>query len=239
VGKVRIYRWVWLLMCTALAAAGLLTGLAASPAALGSVAVAAMIVGAIVAFAVRCVTEPEPGDGRAVFVLRGASVTALATAAAFGLAVALGEIFFLVALSVGLSAPPLVGRCYRWLDSRPRPSAAQFGAAMGAAAWASPGYVPVGPGAPAGPAGQLWLLTDEQLCERWRTSCVDLPAQPSMIARVSAVEERRELLAEIERRNPAGFRAWITSEPRPATLHTHLRVTPLSCDQVDWDTLLP
>jgi hypothetical protein len=60
-----------------------------------------------------------------------------------------------------------------------------------------------------------------------------------MIARLGAVEERRELLAEIERRNPAGFQVWITSEPRPATLHTHLHVTPANRDQVDWDTLLP
>jgi hypothetical protein len=243
-----IYRLVWLLMCAALAVTGLLTGLAVSPAALGSVAVAAVIVGAIVAFALCCVTEPEPEGGRAAFVLRGASLTALATSAAFGLAVALGGNFFLVALCVVLSAPPLVGRYYRWLDSAPRPSAAQFGAAMGAAAWAAPGFVPVGPGAPTGrgrateptgPAAHLRLLTDEELCERWRISCVHLPAQPSMVARVGAVEERRELLEEIERRNPAGFLAWITSEPRPATLHAHLSGTPTSREQVDWDTLLP
>ena len=241
----RIYWLAWLLMCTALAVTGLLTGLAVSPAALGSVAVAAVIVGAIVAFTMWCVTEPKPESSGAALVIRGATLTALATTSAFGLAVALGGNFFLVAICAVLSAPPLVGRYYRWLDSAPTPSAAQFGAAMGAAAWATPGYAPVRPGAPVGQGraigqtAQMWLLTDEELCERWRASCVDLPAQPSMIARVGAVLERRALLEEIERRNPAGFQAWITSEPRPATLHTHLRVTPISRAQVDWDALLP
>jgi hypothetical protein len=52
------------------------------------------------------------------------------------------------------------------------------------------------------------------------------------------VEERRELLAEIERRNPAGFLAWITSEPRPATLHAYLSDTSATCARIDWETLL-
>ncbi len=235
----RIYRLVWLLMCTALAVTGLLTRLAGSPATLGSVAIAAVIVGAVVAFAVWCVTEPKPESRCAAFVLRRAALTALATSAAFGCAVALGGNFFLVALCVVLSAPPLVGRYYRWLDSAPRPSAAQFGAAMGAAAWASPGSVPVGSGPPAAPTGLLWRLTDEELCERWRSNCVHLPELPLMIARAGAVEERRELLEEIERRNPAGFLAWITSEPRPATLRAHLSGTSSGRAQVDWDSLLP
>ena len=231
-----IYRLVWLLMCTALAMTGLLAGLAVSPAALGSVAVTALVAGAVVAFAVWCVTEPEPGSSRAAFVVRGAALTALAVTAAPGLAVALGGNFLLVALWVVLSAPSLVGRYYRWLDSAPRPSAEQLGAVMGAAAWPAPGCVPVGHGSPTGP---LWLVTDEELCERWRTSCMELQAQSSMISRVGTVEERRALLEEIERRNPAGFLVWITSEPRPATLHAHLSRTPTGRTHVDWDALLP
>jgi hypothetical protein len=249
---VRIYRLVWLLMCTALATTGLLTGLAVSPSALGTVAIAALITGAVVAFATWCVIEPKPDITGAAFALRGAAITALTTAAAFGLAVAVGWDFFPVALWVVLSAPALVGRYFRWLASAPRPSAAQFGAVMSAAAWASPGYVPVGPaGTPTGsgtateptgpnrPSARLWRLTDAELCERWRASCIHLPSQPSMIAHLGAVDERRELLAEIERRNPAGFLTWVTSEPRPVTLRAHLSATLIRRPQVDWDKLLP
>jgi hypothetical protein len=239
---VRIYRLVWVLMCTLLAVIGLLTGLAVSPTAMGSVAVAAVVVGAVVAFAVWCVNEPEPDSSRAAFVLRGAALTALAATAAIGLAVALGGNFLLVALCVLLSSPQVVGRYCRWLDSAPPPSAGRFGAAMAAAAWASPGYVPVVPRAPdesAEPGGQLRLLTDEELCQRWRANCAALVEQHSPIVRIGAVEGRRALLEEIERRNPAGFLVWIISEPRPATLLTHLSGTTTSRCHVDWDTLLP
>jgi hypothetical protein len=55
----------------------------------------------------------------------------------------------------------------------------------------------------------------------------------------ATVEARRELLEEIERRNPDGFLAWIASEPRPATLQAHLSDIPAGRTKVDWDTLLP
>jgi hypothetical protein len=233
---VRIYRLVWLLMCTALVVPGLLVGAVVMPAALGVVAISAMVVGAVVAFAVSGAAEPRYDGSRARFVLRGAVLTGLVAAAAPGLAVALDANFLLVALLAALSSPPLVGRYYRWLDSAPRPSGGPFDAALTAMAWASPGYLPV---EPAGAVGELRLLSDEELCQRWRTSCVALPAQSSMSTRIGAVEERRQLLDEIERRNPAGYWAWITSDgPRQATLLGHLSNTPDSADRVDWDTLL-
>jgi hypothetical protein len=121
-----------------------------------------------------------------------------------GLLEGLGGNLLFVALCMALSAPPLVGRCCRWLDPAPPASTAQLRAALGAAAWASPEYVPVDLGVPAGSAGQLRLLTDEELCERWRTSCAALLEHGSPLAG-GEVEYRRELLDELERRNPAGF----------------------------------
>jgi hypothetical protein len=47
------------------------------------------------------------------------------------------------------------------------------------------------------------------------------------------------MLDELEVRNPAGFLAWITSEPRPATLEAYLSGTTMDRCDVDWDTLLP
>ncbi len=230
----RIFRMVWQSMCTALVVTGLMAGLAVAPSAMGSVALAAAVIGCVFAFAVWCVIEPELPSSRAAFVLRGAAFTAVAATATPGLAVVLGGNLLLVALCVVLSSPQLVGRYYRWLESAPRPSAAQFGAAMTAADWASPRYVPVGV------ASQLRLLTDEELCQRWRHSCVELPAQSSMIPGIGTVEERRFLLEEIERRNPDGFAVWIASDPpRAATLLAHLTESPPSHAQLDWDMLLP
>jgi hypothetical protein len=227
---VRIYRVVWQSMCVALAVVGVLTGLAVSPVSVASVVISAAVVGAIVAFALWTVTEPDPGHSVGAFVARAAALTAVTTAAAFGLAVAVGANSFAVALCVLLSCPRLVGRYCSWLESAPKPSTAQFGAAMAAAAWASPGYVPVAA------STDLRLLSNEELCQRWRTSCVDLPAQASVISRMGAVEERRCLLDEMERRHPAGFGAWLTSDaPRSATLLAHLTLTPTSRDPVDWD----
>jgi hypothetical protein len=239
----RIYRSVWLASCTAFVMLGLLVGLAVSPAAVGAASFWATIVGATVAFAVSFDGDIELGSGRGEFVLRGAALGVSVVAGAPGLVVALGAHFFVVVLLLTVSSPPMLGRCLRWLHSAPWPSAEQFGAAMTAAAWASPGCAPMVSDAPsesARLAGALQRLSDEELCQRWQRSCGELAAQSSVIARIGAVEERRGLLEELERRNPAGYVAWIISEaPRSATLLGHLSDMSGAPPRIDWDAMLP
>jgi hypothetical protein len=219
-------------MCAALGAAGLLVGLAISPGVVAVVALVGAIGGAAGAFALWSLTRPKPSRRRASFVLRGAALTGLAPPAAVGLAVAMGANFWGWALLMWLSSPPLLGKYSRWLGSASQPKAVQLWAALSVAVWV-PAYYVRGP--PVDTAGELQRLTDEALCQRWWSSCLRMSVHPPS----DAVQERQELLEEMERRNPSGYWAWITSDaPRPATLMRHLSSASASRDPVDWDTLL-
>lgn len=54
------------------------------------------------------------------------------------------------------------------------------------------------------------------LCRAWRESCLALEQPVSARCKAGIVQRRRELLDELERRNPAGFTAWLASGARPA-----------------------
>ncbi len=127
----------------------------------------------------------------------------------------------------------LTGWSRRWLKSAPRPSAADVEAITSALLWASPGYVPIDL------PPSLRLLPDDELCRRWRASCEQLDEPTSSVPGPEVVRERQELLDEIERRNPAGFSAWLASPaPTAASLALHLSRVPTGEGSLDWDVLL-
>jgi hypothetical protein len=206
----RTYRLTWLMVCTVLACLGVLVSLAVSPAMARDVAVAAAVVGGLGALTLWRVSEHEPGETCGGLLARGAAGTAVAGTAAVGLALALGGGFLPVVLFLVLTSPRAVATCGRWLASAPRITTADLGAALVATAWASPGFVPLASEAQELP---LRLLTGEELCQRWRASGAQLSARG-----LDAVEERLVLLAELERRNPSGFTAWLVSGAPPETL---------------------
>lgn len=104
-----------------------------------------------------------------------------------------------------LSSPPAVRTYGRGLRSLPTPSAAQLDAFARVFAHADVGYVGVLP--PPDPRG----LTDEELCQRWRASCLYLRHRPSPAQVMREVEQRQIDLDEFERRHPAGYAAWLAS----------------------------
>ncbi|HEY3003584.1 MAG TPA: hypothetical protein VGJ44_14655, partial [Kribbellaceae bacterium] len=58
-------------------------------------------------------------------------------------------------------------------------------------------------------------LTDAELCAAWTQSCRDLrEAGPAGALRY--VVARQQYLDELERRDPAGLRAWLESAASPA-----------------------
>lgn len=225
----RIYRMIWRVTCTAVTVFGIVVALSASPVTAASVAVPSAIVGAIVALTVRATAGTPPGTHRAAFMLRWTTMSAVAAVSGVGLSVALDAWVIPVALWLLLCSPELVGRYYcRWqLPFRPWIASCQ--AAVPFAIWASPWYVP-------DPPPELCTISDEELCQRWRASCTRLATHPDAADWAGIAEERRSLLEEAERRNPAGLAAWITSpHPSPAALHYHLTQTHACNVRVDWD----
>lgn len=70
--------------------------------------------------------------------------------------------------------------------------------------------------------GAAWMerpttsMDDATLCFAWRVSFVALQQPLSLFSRLQIVGRRQELLDELERRNPRGFRAWLASGARAA-----------------------
>jgi hypothetical protein len=112
----------------------------------------------------------------------------------------------LMAFVLVVVTSPYAVRAYgRWLRSLPTPSAAQLDAFARVFANAGTGYV----GVPPEPDPRE--LTDEELCQRWRASCLYLRRRPSAAHVMRAVEQRQIYLDEFERRYPGSFTAWLTS----------------------------
>lgn len=126
----------------------------------------------------------------------------------------------------------LVGAVRRWLHTRSRPSEKDLDAVVQALACSGVGFVPFQMFRPELPA------TDEQLCHDWCDSYRALESTYSGRKFDRIVEDRRRYLDELERRNPAGFAAWLASgataddNPLPYLSLAH-------CDHsgIDWDEL--
>ena len=110
-------------------------------------------------------------------------------------------------LLVLLSSPSAVRTYGRGLRSLPTPSAAQLDAFARVFAHADVGYV----GNPPPPDPRA--LTDEELCQRWRASCLYLRRRPSPAQVMREVEQRQIDLDEFERRHPGAYAAWLASGP--------------------------
>jgi hypothetical protein len=129
---------------------------------------------------------------------------AAAGGAYVGFAVVFGLGVVVVAIALLSTSPfalKLVARAVRaaWASSGGR-----FEFAGGALACTGLGFVPIHRG------DDVCLLTDEQLCEAWRTSTAALRGgSPHRTKRI--VEQRQRYLDEFERRNPKGLKVWLAS----------------------------
>lgn len=94
---------------------------------------------------------------------------------------------------------------------------------------------PVVPSAPVVEVSALALrsavqvLDDYQLCHGWRASYTCLVLAPTAAERLELVHVRQAYLDEMERRHPAGLRAWLDSGARAAgdpSRHLHLPGAP-------------
>ena len=135
-------------------------------------------------------------------------------------------------LFVLLSSPSAVRIYGRGLRSFPTPSAAHLDAFARAFARADVGYVGVPP--PPDPRA----LTDEELCQRWRASCLYLRRRPSPTEVMLEVEQRQIDLDEFERRHPGGYAAWLASDAGDLDdLTPYVRGGRVGDATINWDEL--
>jgi hypothetical protein len=202
----RTYRTGWLVAGIALLLVGVGAAAQGSPRALliafVVVAVACSLV-SLIAVGIRGTSRPR--HVRARLVAASALVGGTVAVALVGFAALLGQRVGLLALVVLGSSPPAVGAYGRWLRSIPTPSAAQLDVFARAFANAGVGYVGIQP------EPEPRELTDDELSQRWRASCLYLRRRPSTAQMIRSVEQRQIYLDEFERRYPGGFAAWMTS----------------------------
>ena len=202
----RTYRTGWLVAGIALLLVGVGAAAQGSPRALliafVVVAVACSLV-SLSAVGIRGTSRPR--RVRARFVATSALVGGTIAVALVGFAALLGQRVGLLAFVVLVSSPPAVRAYGRWLRSVPTPSAAQLDAIARAFANAGVGYVGIQP------EPDPRELTDDELSQRWRASCLYLRRRPSTAQMIRSVEQRQIYLDEFERRYPGAFAAWLTS----------------------------
>jgi hypothetical protein len=141
-------------------------------------------------------------------VVRAGLVGAAAGGAFVGLAVVLGAAVLVVAAALFGTAPATTRAttraCARWLRAAWASPTGQLEVAGSCLAYTGLGLVPIQT------SNDLCLLTDEQLCEAWRSSTSTLRVGlPHRLRRT--VERRQWYLDEFERRNPEGLRMWLAS----------------------------
>ena len=226
------HRIIWIAAAGVLALVGTVRAFAWSPQTALPVLLAFALVGATVAVLVALV------HGRSGTRLVGSGVvgalTSGAGAAAFiGFALILGADVWALAVCVLVTSPYVVHRCCRWIASTWTPSTAQLNAVAAALAHASPGFVPIDP------LQELRLLTDEQLQRRWSDTWREPWHSRTVEQQLRVVNERHDLLDELERRNPAGFSAWLGSHDQAfGGLPPRLDQAPAGSSAINWDALL-
>jgi hypothetical protein len=202
----RMYRTGWLVAGIAL----LLVGIGAATHGSPRASLIAFVVAAMACSFVSLCVVGRRGSSRPrhVCVRLVATCTLIGggiAVALVGFAALLGQRVGLLAFVVLVSSPFAVRGYGRWLRSIPTPSAAQLDAFARVFADAGVGFV----GLPPEPDPRE--LTDEDLCRRWRASCLDLRRQPSAAKVLRSVEQRQIYLDEFERRYPGGVAAWLAS----------------------------
>ncbi|WP_433169191.1 hypothetical protein [Kribbella sp. CA-247076] len=138
-------------------------------------------------------------------VIRHGYLAGIAVVAFYGLATAIGIVVVpLTVLVAGTS--PLVVSWWRRRSSPPRSNATtEHGQGAGAVRAAR---------CSGRPSCDLDAMTPAELCLAWRRSYVELQHTRTAEAMAGVAEVRRELLDELERRNPSGFDQWLASGAR-------------------------
>jgi hypothetical protein len=227
-----MYRAGWRIACTALLLIGVGVAVHASPEALPLAFVVVAAACALVSScAVRRHRSAVPGPVPVRIVATSALIGGTTAAALVGFAGLLGERVALLGVFVLVSSPSAVRTYGRWLRSVPTPSAAQLDAFARVFA-VDMGYV--GVQLPPDPRA----LTDEELCQRWRASCLYLRRRPSAAQVVREVEQRQTYLDAFERRCPSGYAAWLTSGAATLdNLTPYLIEGRLDHAAINWDEL--
>jgi hypothetical protein len=148
--------------------------------------------------------------GRLRRTLAGAGIAGGSAAAVVGLTTLVGPGALVLAAALAGGSPWLVGAVRRWTRSMPRPPERQVDAVVRTLACSSSGLVPFQMVLPTS------TKTDEELCRDWCASHRALVTTYSGRKFLRIVEERGSCLDELERRNPAGFAAWLASGPTAA-----------------------
>ena len=226
------YRIVWRVFWVPLALFGVAVAFILSPPTLTFLFLTFALIGAMLPLSIIRDHDIHSVQDRLRLIAIHALVGGTTAGAFVGFAVVLGAGVFLLVLFLLISSPYAVSAYGRWLDSAPTPSAAQIDALAQAFAYTSPEYIPLPP------PSDLGMLTDEQLCQGWRSSFLALQQQPSIPQMAGTVAERQRYLDEFERRNPSGFAAWLASGARapgnPLPYLTKNRVEPPA---INWDEL--
>lgn len=228
--SMRAYRAVWLVVCAAFAVVGVSSAVYAAPtrwAVLSGLSCLAAIIWSLLLAPYRRLSRGP----RARLVLTAALAGGTAGGAFAGFAVVFGVGVVVVVLALLGSAPFTLRACARGLRAAWASWGDHFDAAGSALAYTGLGFVPIERG------DDLCLITDEQLCEAWRTSTTALHgASPRRMK--SLVEQRQRYLDEFERRNPKGVKVWLASTDTSAgDPGVYLVERWVDLPTADWDEL--
>jgi hypothetical protein len=199
----RAYRVVWLIVCAAFGVVGVSVAFYAAPYNLGVLSLECGVSAGIWSLLVVRYRE-RSRRSRARFVLLASLAGGAAGGAFVGLAVVLGPGVIVLAIALVGTSPVVVKAAARALRAAWASSGGHIEYAGSALAYTGLGFVPI-------PRGDdLSLLTDDQLCEAWRSSTAAL--RGGSTHRVNCIVERRQrYLDEFERRNPKGLNVWLAS----------------------------
>jgi hypothetical protein len=222
-----MYRSAWRSSCLLLGGAGVW-------AAVSTWSLTGALTGCLLVAAVAvCIRPLLPKEGQRAGwwpALRVGFVSGAVAVGAGGLVAWFGVAGLFAVTLLTLASPPVLAAAAKWRHRRP--DGTPFLAAQEPGRRSDrPGKAPAslmgrdpGPSGVTGsfPLGAAWLerpttsMDDATLCFAWRVSFVALQQPMSLFSRLQIVGRRQELLDELERRNPGGFRAWLASGARAA-----------------------
>jgi len=230
----KIYGRLWVAVCAPLAMVGLCVGLVFVPVPVTVLAFFFGALAAIVTWVWLSQSEDATGPRRAHprVIAQNALIAGAAIGAVVGFAVLLGTGVLLLLILALASSPYVVRNFGRWLLSVPTPSTTQLDTMARALAYANPEYLTFQP------SSAVDTLTDEELCQSWRASYQELQHQSSAAQKAATVAERQSYLDELQRRNPAGFAAWLASGARaPGNPLPYLTRGWADQPAINWDEL--
>lgn len=227
------YRIGWATMTALLAAAGMVASALSSATRLVVEFTTFAVIGALAVLAASQTDGPRRHRHMARRALVGASVGGSSVAGLLGLTGILGPASLLLALAVAVASPWAVRTLGSRLRSMSRPSADQFDVVVRSLACGAAGFMPVGPVSPQLPE------TDEELCEHWCANYRAMSVTRSSRKLMRLAEERGRQLDEMERRNPAGFAAWLASGATAADNPLpYLSLAHIEDAAIDWDEFI-